>query len=310
MCPRGSSRQGARDQIHPRRRRRQRRQHGCAADEDLGGPARDRRPGHHGRPGPRQYDGHAVDMGKSSRPESQRTGGNLVADWLAGIPPHKPNAASVPRGHSFERYDRGRNENSSPRDAERKTATSRDPRHAHLQTHSRSTRPGYAPPKSSHRHHHLKRHSFSDCTSRGSLVGVGQSSVREPLGRQGASISDETLSSELTDAPPPRSPSPNFASPSLAYVPQRPRHKVRHDKYETKSAKRERSKARDDIPPEKSKKRRKPGRKHTLASSKNVMNHWKSEVVLNNRITVSQVRTYGSTVEQKCLIELSRFSSR
>lgn len=290
MDPRGSSRQGAREQTHPwhRRRRRRRRRHGCAPDEDPGGSSSDRRLGHHRRPGPRQH-GHAVDIGKSSRPRGQSTGNNPVVDWLAGIPPHEPNAPSIQGGHAPRRHEWGRHENPSPRDAEFKN-TSQDPRHAPSpQIHSRSPRLGCVPPKSSHRHRHVKRHSSSDPASRGSLVGVGQSVARQRLGTRSASISDETLSSELmpgVDAASPCPPSPELVSPSLAYVSQRPRHKVMHDTYETKRAKRERSKAREDPPPEKPKKNRKTGKKHEISST-GVMKNWKSEAVLNDRITVS-----------------------
>ncbi|KAK9789724.1 hypothetical protein SCARD494_08995 [Seiridium cardinale] len=78
------------------------------------------------------------------------------------------------------------------------------------------------------------------------------------------------------------------ASPRPAQFEKRPRHKTREDRYDTEKGRHQPAKCRDDGAHPRSNKRRKDDRRKLLLSSKNVMENFNSDAVMQDRITMPQ----------------------
>ncbi|KAK8048981.1 hypothetical protein PG994_010711 [Apiospora phragmitis] len=233
-----------------------------------------------------------LDLGNLSRASGQRTGNDMVQNWLAQSTIANQNYPTVSEDHvgpinthQTHGLHEQRQFRSLPRDT-RSSARPR-PRGSPLEagTRLRSPPQGFVCSPNSH------KRALSDS----SILSVRKNRIVSSKDRYNASHHASAFHgpapaelSRRSEVAVDGSSSDEPASPIQAYRSKKPRNKTRDDKYEHKKDKHRSKKSVEDRPLPKSSKRKKEDKKRALTSSKNVMSNWASKAVLNDRITVQQ----------------------
>ncbi|KAK7952028.1 uncharacterized protein PG986_007756 [Apiospora aurea] len=233
-----------------------------------------------------------LDLGNLSRASGQRTGSDMVKNWLAQSTFATQDYPTVSEGHigprnTHRHHDLHEQRHSRPLQRHSRSSALLRPPVSPLEAgaHLRSPPKGFERPPNSH------KRALSDS----SILSVGKNQRLPPKDRQ----NDPYHANVFYGQPPAElsrrlevivdgSGSDESASPTPAYRAKKPRNKTRDDKYEHKKDRHRSSKPVEDRPQPKSSKRKKEERKRALTSSNNVMSNWASKAVLNDRITVCQ----------------------
>ncbi|KAK8139802.1 hypothetical protein PG984_000925 [Apiospora sp. TS-2023a] len=228
-------------------------------------------------------------MGNSSRVSGQRTGQDMVENWLAqstianqNYPTASEDHAEPANTHQYYDLPEQRHFRSLPLDA-RRSALPRPPESpVEATTRLRSPLQGFEHPPNS------RKRALSDS----SILSVCENQRLSPKDHYNAYHHASALPgpapaelSRRLEVIAQGSDSDEPASPIPAYRSKKPRDKTRDDKYEYKKDKHHTRKPNEDRPPSKPSKRRREGKKRAMPSSKNVMSNWASKAVLNGRIT-------------------------
>ncbi|KAK7969652.1 hypothetical protein PG996_001907 [Apiospora saccharicola] len=231
-----------------------------------------------------------LNLGNSSRVSGQRTGHDMVQNWLAqstianqNYPTASEDHAEPANIHQYYDFPEQRQFRSLPLVA-RRSALPRPPESpVEVTTRLRSPLQGFEHSPNS------RKRALSDS----SILSVCKNQILSPKDHYNAYHHASALPgpapaelSRRLEVIAQGSDSDEPASPVPAYRSKKPRNKIRDDKYEYKKDKHRTRRSNEDRPPPKPSRRRREGKTRAMPSSKNVMSNWASKAVLNDRITV------------------------
>lgn len=236
-----------------------------------------------------------LNLGNSSRVSDQRTGHDMVQNWLAQSTIANQNYPTASEddhagpANTHQYYDPDLHERRQFRSLPHDTRRSAPPRPPESPFQAGTRR--RSPPQG----HEYSPNSRKRALSDSSILSACKNQRLSPKDRHNASYHASALHgpapaelSRRLEVIAQGPGSDELDSPIPAYRSKKPRNKTRDDKYEYKKNKHRNRKSTEDRPPPKPSKRKREDKKRAMKCSKNVMSNWASKAVLNDRITVCQ----------------------
>ncbi|KAI1454349.1 hypothetical protein F4805DRAFT_323600 [Annulohypoxylon moriforme] len=244
---------------------------------------------------PRKQHKSDLAIGNSNTPSQPHTRYDMVENWLAQTARQSPH--SCPRtSQGHRREDAHSHHPSKPLGA--KAPYNKHPRHVDPKWSPRHGFPADSLPQSDSPFRDIsmrdqrKSRRRRITTSDSSFISGFENSTRPPGHGPGPiphvrkNIPPARSPREASLAPPDASSITSHVSEQMNFE-KRPRHKTKEDKYETKKKKRDHEREGSGSYEEhRRKKRKKANKRKSMASSKNIVNNFTSDAVLNDRITV------------------------